>query len=247
MMDFPAAPIDGQAYVPNAQTRWTWKAADNAWVGGVGFQIVDDEAPLDGESYARVATGSGLAAGVTGETGIWVPSVDRTILTPVGVSTIDYTIPASARLLRITGHCRLTSGNNYVFITVSYDGTSFLSGAADYRQAGLVAYAGTTTWQSIAYQNAPNHILHVSGDQNNSLPAQFEALFMVERAAGGGRYMGAESAGVSYYSNALYYDAITYLRTTQVASTSPRYAKIRFNAYAGTFLAGSFIEIEELA
>lgn len=243
MMNFPDAPTNMTQFNPTSDARYTYYTADAAWRGGPGHWIVDDEAPMDGEPYARTAPGQD---GLNLETGAWVRSGERTVYANLnGQQSIFYAVPATARLLRVTVSINHSNITNYTIMQVSFDGSTVEQLASDYQQAGCIIWSGTTAWQQIAVGNTSTELLYNSGDQNGVLPGQAEALVMVERPLSTKR-ASCFAHGDSLYAGTVYGESTSYCRSHyNAAKTNLRITNLYFRSYSGAWGNGTIV-IEEL-
>src|SRR4051812_18262792 len=119
-MDFPSAPTLNQVFTSGG-IAYTWNGY--AWIGGA-IPAAGADAPSDGGEYVRVNS-------------VW--RLKEQSFDASGKTTQDIPIPATAKMVQLIGQCVSASGTgNQLVMLVSHDGTTFLSGAADYTVAEMM-------------------------------------------------------------------------------------------------------------
>jgi hypothetical protein len=160
-----------------------------------------------------------------------------------GLTQVDIPVPSWAKACKLDG---LTSGPtaNAGNMRVSVDGTTFLSGANDYNNAGSVLNSGTGNAVAFPSANSSAISFTVSGD-NAVLPHQWSADFQLERGSTSyvfagkvyGRSHDANPATVARAFMAQFYvnATVTQLRIAALRIFTP-----------GTFQVGSYVRVKWL-
>ena len=239
MINFPDSPAINQTFWglggANPMPRWLWDG--EKWTGG---SLGVPNPPIDGKRYARVYTPSQ-------PTGNWVPAGGVSVLNLSNVPSMDYMVPADARLLRVTGSVTPPAAH-YTIMRVSFDGTNFIAGASDYYIYGFDLKTGTPTPDK--WQDGATSLVYLTqnGEYNPNYPATFTCLVPVTRANTTQAFT-FPSWGHSFYSSANY-DTITYWKTIifGAAGANLSIKALRFANSAGSaFNSPSTICVEVLA
>jgi hypothetical protein len=163
-MDFPTAPNPGQTYT-YAGITYTWNGY--GWIGGaLGSAGVISDAPNDGGEYVRV-------------NGVW--RLKSQSFDVSGKASQEVTVPANAKLCRVTGIVYPSSATpSAASCRISYDGTTFLTGASDYNNAGAAHGAGSANFFNIAAYTASSFALSGNIDVANT-PNNFTTELGLQR------------------------------------------------------------------
>jgi hypothetical protein len=216
--NMPEAPTDGQIYGR--------RGSDTSWQVATGTFT---DAPSDGNEYVRVS-------------GVW--RLKSQTLKPAGVSTMDVTIPASAKAVKITGTIYNSVSGDFS-MRVSDDGSTFKAGAAHYLYAGYSIFTGTTVSPNKLAQGNANTMYLVGTNDGASWAAHVIAFFNVARPSTSVLFDGV-TTGTSYATGATLQHTTYQTRiAVQTAATSTlTLVALRFLMSAGNMIAPSIIDLE---
>jgi hypothetical protein len=223
-MDFPTSPTNGQVFVSGG-IAYTWNGY--AWIGG-GIPAAGADAPSDGGEYVRV-------------NGVWRLSGQSFVAD--GLAQQDIPVPANAKMCQLIGTCfNPATTNNQVGLRISYDGTTFLTGAADYISAGFSHSTGTNAY--LNYPPATSSFMVLSGISDViSIAHNFSTEFNLTRPSTSVNF-NLKTSSTDYHSVASNIYSHLFVHGYCAIGTSLSIKALRlFMSYGGNFGVNSTINV----